>query len=273
MSRRDTLYSARDGEPGSFRFDEQVVDVFPDMIDRSVPGYSLIVPMIGQLARRYVQPGSVVHDLGSSLGAVTLSIRRALRDRHDLRDVRLVATDSSAAMVGRFRQLLAGLDAAEQAAARQDAAGQGAAGQSGADAPAPAGMPVDVVHGDIRDTDFGNASLAVLNFTLQFLDLDDRDRLLTRIADGLLPGGALVLAEKVRFEDAPTQERQTEWHHDYKRLQGYSDLEIARKRNALEAVLKSETEQRHQQRLREAGFRRCTRWFQCFAFTAWLAEK
>lgn len=248
MSRRDELFADEAAGEGSFRFDERVVEVFPDMIDRSVPGYSLIVPMIGQLARRYVQAGTVVHDLGSSLGAVSLSIQDALAGRDQLEDVRICATDNSRAMCDRFRSLLKDRDAR-------------------------APVPVEVREGDIRNLDFRDASFVVLNFTLQFLDLADRDALLRRIAEGLKPGGALVLAEKVRFEDPRIQERQTEWHHDYKRLQGYSELEIARKRTALERVLLSETEARHLRRLEDAGFSRSTRWFQCFAFSAWLSEK
>jgi tRNA (cmo5U34)-methyltransferase len=263
VSDRDDLYTRRETLPGSFRFDQQVVDVFPDMIDRSVPGYSLIVPMIGQLARRYVQPGSSVHDLGCSLGAVTLAIRAGLAGRADLEGVRLVATDNSAAMMHRFEALLteAGIPVT------------GGTGDETTTGDRDAILPVELVQGDIRDTQLGDASMVVLNFTLQFLALDDREVLLRRIAEALSPGGVLVLAEKVRFEDPQTQERQTEWHHDYKRLQGYSDLEIARKRTALEEVLVSETEATHRKRLARCGFRRTTRWFQCFGFCAWLAER
>ncbi len=246
MSEKDTLFQHQSGDPGSFRFDERVVDVFPDMIDRSVPGYSLIVPMIGQLSRRFAQPGTVVHDLGASLGAVTLVMRRALADR----DVRIVATDTSPAMVARFRELLAD-----------------------ADANGDPGAPVDVVEGDIRNTDFTNSSLAVLNFTLQFVPVEERGELLARAAAGLCDGGALVLSEKIRFEDEGEQERQTDWHHDYKRLHGYSELEIARKRAALERVLLPETRDEHERRLLDAGFSRVTRWFQCFGFCSFLAEK
>ena len=260
MSPQDDLYRRRESAPGSFRFDEAVVEVFPDMIDRSVPGYSLIVPMIGQLARRFVQPGSSVHDLGCSLGAVTLAIRAALLDRQDLQSVRLVATDNSEAMIARLRVLLAELDIPARA---PDVRVDGHAGP----------LPIELRLGDIRDMEVHDASLVALNFTLQFLDPGDRDQLMVRIASGLRPGGALILAEKVRFEDAAEQERLTAWHHDYKRLQGYSELEIARKRTALERVLLSETEAAHRDRLERSGFRRVTRWFQCFGFCAWLAER
>jgi tRNA (cmo5U34)-methyltransferase len=254
------LYQRRDSAPGSFRFDEAVAEVFPDMIDRSVPGYALIVPMIGQLARRFVQPHSTVYDLGCSLGAVTLAIRSALLDRRDLQGVRLVATDNSEAMIARFRRLLMERDIPVRDPKRP-----------GEDHAEP--LPIELRLGDIRDEEFGDASLVALNFTLQFLAPGDRDDLMNRIAAGLRPGGVLVLAEKVRFEDAAEQERLTDWHHDYKRLQGYSDLEIARKRTALERVLLSETEATHRDRLERSGFRRVTRWFQCFGFCAWLAER
>lgn len=266
MSKRDTLYEESNSEPGSFRFDERVVEVFPDMINRSVPGYALIVPMIGQLARRYVKPHSTVHDLGSSLGAATLAIQDALQGRDDLHDVRLIATDNSPAMVSRFRALL---EERAAAAGLADPSTEEAAVKRQAMPP----HPVTVNCADVRDIELRDASLVVLNFTLQFLALEERDRLMRRISDGLQPGGVLVLAEKIRFIDEGEQQRQTDWHHDYKRLQGYSDMEIARKRTALEAVLTSELEATHRERLQRAGFRRVTRWFQCFGFCAWLAEK
>ena len=90
---------------------------------------------------------------------------------------------------------------------------------------------------DLRDTTIENASIVVLNFTLQFLPDDERPAILQRIAQGLLPGGILLLAEKLRYDDPTEQELMTRLHHDFKRYQGYSDLEIAQKRAALENVL------------------------------------
>ena len=242
MTRKDTLYREQDEGAGSFRFDERVADVFPDMIRRSVPGYELIVPMIGQLARRHGGDGTVLYDLGCSLGAVTLAMADALAGR----EVRIVAVDDSEAMARRCR--------------------------SAVERRAPA-VPVQVLQGDVRGVAIADASMVVLNFTLQFIDETERLAVLRRIREGLRPGGVLVLSEKIRFEDEGEQERQTDWHHDFKRMQGYSELEIARKRSALERVLKPETERAHIQRLREAGFARVTRWFQCFAFCSYLAEK
>lgn len=73
---KDTLFSTPIAKLGDFIFDENVAEVFPDMIQRSVPGYSNIITAIGMLAERFVTADSNVYDLGCSRGAATLSARR-----------------------------------------------------------------------------------------------------------------------------------------------------------------------------------------------------
>ncbi len=243
MSERDQLFGQPPQGMQDFVFNERVVRVFPDMINRSVPGYGLILPMLGVLARRTVQPGSRVYDLGCSLGAVSLMVRQSVAAQ----DVRIIAVDNSAEMLQRFATLLQ-----EQ--------------EPQTERPA-----IELVLGDISDMPIENASLSVLNFTLQFIQPGQRQTLLSRIAEGTRPGGALVLSEKIRFADAEEQLMQTDWHHDFKRAQGYSDLEISRKRDALERVMLPDTEAQHLQRLEAAGWSRTVRWFQCFNFVSYLA--
>ena len=113
--------------------------------------------------------------------------------------------------------------------------------------------------------------MVVLNFPLQFIAPRQRLNLLARSRNGLLPGGILLLSEKIRFA-APQQEAlQIDMHHAFKRANGYAELEISQKRSALEKVLLPETLQQHQQRLAQAGFRRSERWFQCFNFVSMVA--
>ena len=162
-------------------------------------------------------------------------------------DVRIIAVDSSAEMLKRFEADL-------------QSAG-----------PDPDRPQLELVLGDIATTPINNASFSVLNFTLQFIDREQRQDLLRRIADGTRPGGALVLSEKIRFSDGAEQRLQTDWHHDFKRAQGYSDLEVARKRDALERVLLPDTETEHLARLKQAGWSKAVRWFQCFNFVSYLA--
>lgn len=227
---------------GRFVFDERVVRVFNDMIRRSVPGYEQVVLLSGLLAARYAQDDSRVYDLGCSLGATTLSMHCAITRP----GVRLVAVDASRAMVEDCRRRL------EEA---------GALGR------------VELVESDVRDIAIEDASVVAMNFTLQFLEPADRDALLGRIHRGLRPGGVLLLAEKTAFGDPAAQALHSAWHEDFKRANGYSELEIARKRNALERVLLAETEEAHRERLARAGFGRVERWFQCFGFAAFLAQK
>lgn len=242
MSDRDMLFSAPIANLGDWTFDERVAEVFPDMIQRSVPGYSNIISMIGMLAERFVQADTQVYDLGCSLGAATLSMRRNIR----VPGCRIIAVDNSSAMVARCRRHIE--------AFRAD-------------------TPVDVREADILDTDIENASLVVLNFTLQFIPPASRLTLLKRIWQGLRPGGALVLSEKFSFADAPIGELLFNMHLDFKRANGYSELEISQKRSMLENVMLTDSVETHKARLREAGFSHSDVWFQCFNFGSLLALK
>lgn len=241
QSAKDSLYANPLGEINAFKFDEAVVDVFSDMIQRSVPGYSAMISAIGLLAERFSKDGGVCYDLGCSLGAATLAMRQQITAK----DCRIVAIDNSEAMVERFRRNLQGQE----------------------------GVPVEVLLGDIRDFEIKNASVVVLNFTLQFIPIEDREQLLTSIYQGLLPGGILILSEKLAFDDVRQQALQTDMHHLFKKAQGYSDLEVSQKRAALENVLIPETFSTHRQRLLTAGFDSVEVWFQYFNFASMIALK
>ncbi len=143
---------------------------------------------------------------------------------------RIVAVDNAAAMIERCRAIVA-----------EDAR--------------VAHLPteVDDRRGDIRETEIHNASMVVLNYTLQFLPPDDRDAMLHRICQGLNDGGVLVLSEKVVDEDPSMEALLVDLHHEHKRRNDYSALEISRKRAALENVLVPETVSAHRARLKSAG--------------------
>ncbi|MDO3384182.1 carboxy-S-adenosyl-L-methionine synthase CmoA [Gilvimarinus algae] len=239
---RDNLYANPLAQVDRFSFDQRVVDVFPDMIKRSVPGYPTILNMIGTLAERYAAADSQCYDLGCSLGAATLAMRHRIRAAN----CRIVAVDNSPAMIARARQIM---DADSQE------------------------VPVELVQARLQDMEIARASLVVLNFTLQFVPIEERDLLLKRIAEGLNPGGVLILSEKVAFADAPHQALMTELHHEFKRANGYSELEIAQKRTAIDNVLIPESLEQHRNRLKAAGFASVDVWFQCLNFASMIAIK
>ncbi len=133
--------------------------------------------------------------------------------------------------------------------------------------------PVTVLCDDICNIDINNASVVVLNFTLQFLSLEKRLTLLRNIYKGLLPGGVLVLSEKFIFEDATSHQLLIDLHLDFKRSHGYSELEISQKRSSLDNVLIAETVEQHYQRLQQAGFKHNNLWYQCFNFGSIISIK
>ena len=239
----DRIYARERDHIERFSFDEQVARVFPDMIRRSVPGYGTIVEMTGILAARYARPDTRLYDLGCSLGASTLAMARLVPHR----DCRIIAVDNSPAMIGEARSLLA----------------------QGETPP----VPVELQCGDVRELRLENASVVVLNFTLQFLPPTDRDRLIDHIAEALLPGGILILSEKVCFQDPAEEQLQQALHHAFKRNNGYSELEISQKRTALEEVLIPETLEAHRRRLEGAGFSSVHPWFRCFNFLSLVAQR
>ncbi len=243
---KDSVFSGETWEGEPFRFNQAVAEVFPDMLRRSIPGYQASLEAIGSLAARYVSENSRCYDLGCSLGAATLAMRQGIRTR----GTRIIAVDNSAAMIDRCREIIA----AEMETHPEQA-------------------PVELVLGDIRDIEFRDASMVVLNYTLQFLDPADRDALIARIAEGLLPGGLLVLGEKVVDEDPHMEELLVDLYHEHKRRNNYSALEIARKRAALENVLIPETVSQHRRRLENAGFGNIAVWFRYFNFVSIVAIK
>lgn len=238
----DELFASGRATPGGFRFDAAVARVFADMIARSVPGYAETVALTGWLAGRFAVDGTHLYDLGCSLGATLFACARALPGR----DVQLVGVDASAAMLARCRERL---------------------GESGLD-PLPS-----LVEADVRAVPLAPASLVALNWTLQFVPAADRDALLRRIHDALVPGGALVLSEKLVDPDPAAQALLDRLHLDFKRAQGYSELEIAAKRSAIEDVLVPETLDAHLARLERCGFAVATCAARTLNFATVLAVK
>ncbi len=240
MARDEIFRRPRPTEP--FRFDGDVADVFDDMLRRSIPGYDALAQLVGVAARRYCQDGTRAFDLGCSLGTATLAIRHGVRGR----SVHITAIDQSQAMVDRCRTIV-----------ERDG---GAA-------------LVEVLCDDASSVAIEGASLVVMNFTLQFIDPAARSPLLRRIYDGLIPGGALVLSEKLSFAKPEEAELMEGLHDEFRRENGYSDLEISQKRNALENVLVCDSRETQEERLRAVGFEQAWRWYRCLNFASWLALK
>ncbi len=250
---RDRIYAQDHPELNGFAFDAAVARVFPDMIKRSVPGYTTIIPMIGVISEHYAQDNSQLYDLGCSLGASLLAMRHGVKAK----GCKVVGIDNAQAMLDQC-QAYVDIDSVDMGSEDEGAGNDKA--------------PVELHLGDVTNFDYQRASVVTLNFTLQFIDVEKRQALIQTLFDAMLPGGALILSEKIRF-DGPDQGLQEQLHWDFKRANGYSELEISQKRSALENVLLPETAQEHINRLKQAGFTQATQWYQCFNFTSFIAIK
>ena len=226
-----------------FAFDEQVVHVFPNMISRSVPGYWEVNQKTAVWAKRYHQVGTTIYDLGASLGAASWGIAQLCEGKP-----KIVAVEKSSAMVEQLRRNLA---ASKEIVEHN----------------------IQVVEGDVCTYPLQAASVIVCNYCLQFICPTKRDALVQKMYDALLPGGILLLAEKIAMPDAKADAKVRELHHAWKIQQGYTLNEVERKSRSIANVMPVDTLKTHQKRLQKAGFGTIVQWAQHFNFVALLAIK
>ncbi len=238
----DRIFASEDSGQGPFQFNEAVAEVFPDMLKRSIPGYAASILTIGSLARRYVRPETRCFDLGCSLGAATLAMRHNISEP----GCRIQAIDSSIAMIRKCRKAIVDDDAS---------------------------VPVELVAGDVREAEIENASMVVMNYTLHFLPVADRNDLIAKVFEGMNAGGVFVLSEKIVDDDSDIEKLLVDLHHEQKKRNAYSDSEISRKREAIENVLVPESLPTHETRLTNAGFSHVGVWLRYFNFISLVAIK
>jgi tRNA (cmo5U34)-methyltransferase len=241
---RDRVFD-KPGRVAPFTFDQAVVRVFDDMVSRSVPFYDELQRMTGELAAAYYQAGTHVYDLGCSTGTTLVSLMRSIRDPQ----ARFVGLDRSAGMLEKARA-----KAARHGRRRR----------------------VSLVLGDLDEparVTLGRASVVTMNWTLQFVRPIHRQALLARIHQALVPGGALILSEKVLPEGRELDPLYTRLYYDMKRRHGYSEREIAQKREALENVLMPCTLGENEALLRKAGFETVDSVFRWYNWATFLAVK
>lgn len=260
MTEQDRIYREPQPQLVDFAFDEAVAAAFPDMIRRSVPAYETVVPLTGLLAARHLagmarggtgpdasaeliaprnRPAAeppLAFDLGCSLGATTLALLRHLGDL----PCRIIAVDDSSPMLARAAELVTD-------------------------------QRVEFRLQDFRETDARGAQAVLMNYALQFIPPAERLNLLARLRRQMAPGGLLALSEKIAFERPEDQSFFDAAHLAFKRANGYSALEIAQKRTALEKVMIVDSEKTHLERLREAGFAQAKIWFRCLNWASFLA--
>lgn len=240
-TKQDQLFEQQFESVKSFAFDKQVVEVFADMIKRSVPGYDTILKTIAMYCMQYAQEDSRIYDLGCSLGAVAITAAKSLTAKN----IEIIGVDSSLPMLQKCQQIIKAENLVDK---------------------------IQLVQEDIRDLEIAKASVVVSNFTLQFIPQSYRMGIVRNIHQGLNSGGIFILSEKFKGEESK-DEFLINHYHAYKKINGYSNKEIQRKRQALKDVLLPDSISDIENRLKSAGFKTVIKWFQCFNFASFIAIK
>jgi tRNA (cmo5U34)-methyltransferase len=238
---RDTLFDTKDPAE-KFEFNERVAEVFDDMLHRSVPFYKQVIEMTAEVLGGALVAGDAVYDLGCSTGTTLLQLARMLESK----GLRFIGVDNSRPMLDKALRKAEMFSMADR---------------------------IFFIEQDITRVDFSGAGGIILNYTLQFIKPSVRLEFLRKIQNGLRPGGILVLSEKVVSQDKEFNEQFLDSYHQYKKRQGYSELEIANKREALENVLTPLSIHENMDMLVQAGFSRAETFFQWFNFVSIVASK
>jgi tRNA (cmo5U34)-methyltransferase len=203
---KDTLFSEKRQEVSDFDFGKDTAVVFDDMLDRSVPFYREMQRMIGEITTDYVLDGTNLYDLGCATCNAFIELDPILPKK-----VKFIGIDFSKDMLDRAREKIARTGT-----------------QRGH----------ELICADLNDDiEITNASVVVMNLTLQFIRPVRRQRVMSNIAKGVLPGGCLLIVEKVLSKDSKINRSFIKYYYDFKQRNGYSEMEIAQKREALENVL------------------------------------
>ncbi|MEW6518717.1 MAG: carboxy-S-adenosyl-L-methionine synthase CmoA [Thermodesulfobacteriota bacterium] len=238
---RDNIYQDPQA-PADFTFNSRVAEVFDDMLQRSVPCYHQVIDMMATLLARFVHQGDRIYDLGCSTGTTLLELSR----RMAASELEFVGIDNSPAMLDKARLKTEML-------ARPAA--------------------IHFIHGDIATVELAPCGACILNYTLQFIRPLARQSFLSRLHQALQPGGVLIISEKIICHDLEINRAFIDFYHDFKRSQGYSETEIARKRAALENILIPFSIRENSELLQKSGFSQVETFFQWFNFASFVAIK
>lgn len=239
---KDELFKNPQDSIAVFDFGQETAAVFDDMLERSVPFYAEIQRMMGEIAADFAVAGTRLYDLGCSTGTTLLWL-----DRMVAPEVAFVGVDASPEMLDRARQKLR-----ERGFSR----------------------PHELLCLNLDDgAPVANASVVVMNLTLQFVRPLYRDRLIAGIAQGIHENGCLLLVEKVLGQSSTLNRLFIKYYYEFKKRNGYSEMEIARKREALENVLIPYRFEENRELLLRNGFKTCEEFFRWYNFCGMLAVK
>lgn len=239
---KDEVFKESFTRPSDFKFSRKVAGVFDDMVNRSVPFYEEMQRMIGELSADHYKDETNIYDLGCSTGATLIQMNESIPSH-----IQFIGIDDSPDMLEKCREKLV---------------------ETGFE------RPVKLEVADLNaNVNIENASVVVLCLTLQFVRPVNREKLLRSIYNGMVPGGAIIIIEKILAEDSTFNRDFIKYYYDMKRRNHYSEMEISQKREALENVLIPYKLSENIMMLREAGFSQVEVFFKWYNFSGFVAKK
>lgn len=240
MSTKDNYVPA-----GKWEFNQDVVNVFPDMISRSIPGYGVMRDSVVRVAQQFLLPKmecSYMLDFGCSRGDTIYDVLNSL---DPMTQVQCYGVDSSQDMILAAEHLFKEWD------------------------------NVSFVCGDVNDIEITPGKFSVITsvLTAQFIPLDVRQGFYENVHNGLSDDGVFIVVEKVLGETPASQRLLVDIYHRYKSDKGYTDEQIEEKRKSLQGVLVPLRASENEAMLRDAGFNDVQRFWQCLNFAGWMATK
>jgi tRNA (cmo5U34)-methyltransferase len=240
---RDEVFKQSVSVIEDFNFGEKVAEVFDDMLTRSVPFYPEMQRMIGEMAVDFAVEGSRIYDFGCSTGTTLIHLDQLLKER----EITFVGVDNSDEMLAKCRRKMTEHGFSSN---------------------------FELTCADLNQGIYvEDASLALMVLTLQFIRPLHRDKLIRGIYDGLRENGALILVEKVLGEDSFFNRSFIRYYYEFKKRNGYSEMEISQKREALENVLIPYRLVENLEMLTHVGFRCVDVFFKWYNFAGIVAVK
>jgi tRNA (cmo5U34)-methyltransferase len=241
-SASDDLFRRERRQVKDFDFGEDTANVFDNMLDRSVPFYAEIQRMIGEMAADFAVSGTNLYDLGCSTCNTFIQIDSVIA-----KGVNFIGTDASEAMLAKAKEKVASRTITH---------------------------PCKLICSDLnKSVSIENASVVIMNLVLQFVRPLFRQRVIEEVASGINKDGCLILVEKVLSPDSTINRLFIKYYYEKKKRNGYSEMEIAQKREALENVLIPYHYLENRDLLVECGFRHCEMFFRWYNFCGMIAIK